>query len=70
MDILLREVHEKIEGICSKREKPEGSMVEGYKVYESFYYASEYFNQITHTPGAVIWDDGHNEDKGKGKYSK
>jgi hypothetical protein len=34
--------------------KPEGSMGEGYIVYESFYYASEYIKKIDVTIGAVV----------------
>ena len=66
-DVFCREVHEKIEGICLKKEKPKGSMAEGYIVYESFYYANEYIKQINHTPGIVIWDDEQDEDKRNGK---
>ena len=62
-DVFCREVHEKIEGICSKKEKPKGSMAEGYIVYESFYYVSEYNKQINHTPDTMIWDDESDEDK-------
>ena len=32
----------KLKGFVQQRAKPEGSMVEGYISYESFYYASEY----------------------------
>ena len=44
-------------------------MVEGYIVYESFYYASasEYIRKIDNTPGEVIWDDEHDEDKREGE---
>ena len=35
----------------------EGFMVEGYIVYELFYYASGYIKQIHGTPGGVFWDD-------------
>jgi hypothetical protein len=38
-------------------------MVDGYIVYDSFYYASEYIKQIDDTPGAVVWDDQQDEDK-------
>ena len=42
-------------------------MAEGYIIYESFYYASEYIKQIDDTRlGVVIWDDEHDEDKTKG----
>jgi hypothetical protein len=42
LDVILREVHEKIEGVnlFNKGEKLEGSIAEGYIVYESFYYAN------------------------------
>jgi hypothetical protein len=42
-------------------------MVEGYIVYESFYYASEYIKQINDTPGIVVWDDQWDEDKREGE---
>ena len=32
----------KLKGFVRRKEKPEGSMAEGYISYESFYYASEY----------------------------
>ncbi len=32
-------------------------MVEGYILYVSFYYASEYIKQIDNTLGVAIWDD-------------
>lgn len=51
LDVLLREVHEEIEGFIRKREKLEGFMAEGYISYESLYYASEYIKHIDNTPG-------------------
>ena len=42
-------------------------MAEGYISYESFYYASEYINQIEKRSGAVIWDDEMDEDKREGE---
>jgi hypothetical protein len=45
-------------------------MVDGYIVYESFYYSSEYIKKIDDTPGVVVWDEKHDADKGKGSYSK
>jgi hypothetical protein len=41
-------------------------MAEGYIVYESFYYASEYIKQIDDTTGAVVWDDHLDGDKREG----
>ena len=41
-------------------------MAEGYILYESFYYYSEYINQINNRPGVVIWDDERDEDKREG----
>ena len=38
-------------------------MVEGYIVYESLYYPSEYIKKINDTPRVVIWDDQLDEDK-------
>ena len=35
-------------------EKPEGSMVEWYIVYESFYYASEYIKKIDGIIGEMV----------------
>ena len=42
-------------------------MENGYILYESFYYASEYIKKIKHTLGVVIWADEHDEDKREGK---
>ena len=70
VDVLLGELHEKIEGICSTKGKPERSMEKGYIVYESFYYASEYIKQIDHTPSTMIWDDEHEEEKREGELWK
>jgi hypothetical protein len=67
LDVLLGEVHEKVEGVCLTKGKTKGSMVEGYIVYESFYYASEYIKQIDDTPGGVVWDDHWDEDKREGE---
>ena len=44
----------KLKGFVRQREKPEGSMVEGYISYESFYYASEYIKQTEKKTSAVI----------------
>ena len=52
-----------MKGFVWQREKPKGPIVQGYIVYDSFYYASEYIKQIDHTPTTVIWDDEHDEDK-------
>ena len=43
-----------LNGIVQQREKLEGSMEEGYIVYESIYYESEYIKQIKDTPGRVV----------------
>ena len=53
----------KVKVFVRQREKPEGSMAEGYVVYESFYYASDYIKKIDHTPGSMIWDDEHDKEK-------
>jgi len=53
----------KLKGFVRQRENLEGSIVEGYILYESFYYFSEYIKQIDNTPIAVIWDDKRDEDK-------
>jgi hypothetical protein len=47
----------KMKGFVRQRTKPEGSMIERYIVYGSFYYASEYIKQTYDTLGAVVWDD-------------
>jgi hypothetical protein len=57
----------KLKGFIRQREKPKGSMEEGYISYESFYYASEYIKQIKNTPGVVIWDNEMDEDKREGE---
>ena len=38
-------------------------MVEGYVVYESFYYANEYIKQIDDTLGEVVWEEELDEEK-------
>ena len=53
----------KLKGFIRRRENPEGSMVEGYISYESFYYASEYIKKIDNRLGVVIWDNERDEDK-------
>ena len=44
----------KLKGFVRKREKLEGSMVEGYISNDYFYYANEYIKQINNRAGAVI----------------
>jgi hypothetical protein len=53
----------KLKGFAKKREKPKGSMVEGYIVYESSCYTSEYIKQIGNTIGELVWDDHQDEEK-------
>ena len=57
----------KLKGFIRQREKPEGSIAEGYISYESFYYASEYIKKIKNRPGVVIWDNERDEDKREGE---
>ena len=57
----------KLKGFVRQREKPKGSMAEGYISYESFYYANEYIKQINNIPSAVIWDDQMDEEKREGE---
>ena len=57
----------KLKGFVRQREKPEGSMEDGYISYQSFYYVNEYVKQIDKTLGAVIWDDERDEDKTEGE---
>jgi hypothetical protein len=57
----------KLKAFFHQREKPEGSMAEGYISYESFYYSIEYIKYIKNTPGVVIWDDERDEDKREGE---
>ena len=49
LDVLIIEVHEKMKGFVWQREKIEGSMVEGYIVYQPLYYTSYYIKQINDT---------------------
>jgi hypothetical protein len=42
-------------------------MVEGYIVYESLYYVSEYIKIIEYKVGTFIWDDHKYEDKREGE---
>ena len=67
LDVLLGEVHQKIEAICRTEGKCDGSMEEGYIVYESFYYSNEYIKQINHTLVPMIWDDECDEDEREGE---
>ena len=53
----------KLKWFVQKREKLKGFMVEGYIIYDSFYYASECIKKIDDTLGAVVWNDQHDEDK-------
>ena len=57
----------KMKGFVRQMIKPEGSMAEGYIVYESFYYSSEYIKKIDDTPRAVVWEEEIYEDKRKGE---
>ena len=57
----------KLKGFVRQREKPEGSMVEGYISYQSFYYASEYIKQNHDTPGEVVWEEELDDDKREGE---
>ena len=67
MLFLEREIN-KLKGFVLQREKPKGSMAEGYISYESFYYVSDYIKQINNRPCAVIWDDESDEDKREGEF--
>ena len=58
----------KLKGFVRQREKPEGSMAEGYILYEFFYYSSEYIKQIENRPCVMIWDDEIDEDNREGKF--
>ena len=48
-------------------EKTEGSMVEGYIVYESLYYVNEYIKKIDDTIGVVAWYNQLDEEKREGE---
>ena len=55
----------KLKGFVRQMANPEGSMVEGYIVYDSFYYASKYIKKIDDTPGKVVWEEELDEEKRK-----
>jgi hypothetical protein len=55
--LFLERYMKKLKGFVRQREKLEGSMVEGYIVYESFYYANEYIKQIYNIQGETVLDD-------------
>ena len=57
----------KLKGFVRQRTKPEGFMAEGYILYESFYYASEYIKKIKKTLVVDIWDDERDEEKREGE---
>jgi hypothetical protein len=42
-------------------------MEEGYILYDSFYYSSEYIKQIDDALGALVWDDQRDENKREGE---
>ena len=42
-------------------------MENGYILYESFYYASQYIKKINDTPGVAILDDECDEEKREGE---
>jgi hypothetical protein len=68
LDVILRQVHEKIEGgFVRKREKPKYSMEGVYKVYNSFYYACEYIKKIDNATRELVCDDHQDEEKREGK---
>ena len=56
-----------LKGFFQQMTNLEGSMVERYISYESFYYASEYIKKIDDTPRAVVWKEELDEEKGKGR---
>ena len=53
----------KLKGFVRQREKPKGSMAEGYISYEFFYYVNKHIKQIDNRLGVVIWDDERDEEK-------
>jgi len=53
----LKRYMKNLNGFVKQREKLRGSIVEGYIVYESFYYTSEYIKTIDDMPSEVVWDD-------------
>jgi hypothetical protein len=59
-----------LKGFVRHREKLEGSMGDGYIVYELVYYSSDYIKKIDDTPREVIWDDQRMRKKRKESYSK
>ena len=65
--LLLERYMNKLKGFVKQREKPEGSIAEGYISYDSFYYANEYIKQIDNALGTVIWDDERDEEKREGE---
>ena len=52
--LFLERYVKKLKGFVQQMEKSEGSTVEGYMVYESLYYASEYIKKIDDTPREAI----------------
>jgi hypothetical protein len=68
--MFLEKYIKKLKGFVPQREKLEGSMAEGYIVYESFYYVSEYIKQIDDISGAIILDDHQDVDIKEEGYPK
>jgi hypothetical protein len=65
--LFLERCMKNLKGFDRQREKLEGSMMEGYIIYDAFYYASEYIYKIDNTLGKVVWDDRRDENKREGE---
>ena len=55
--LFLERYMKNLKGFIQQREKLEGSIVEGYIVYESFFHASEYIKKTNTHLGIVVWDN-------------
>ena len=57
LDVLLREVDEKVKEVFLTKGKSRGVYDGEVQNNVSFYYVSEYIKKTTITPGVVVWDD-------------
>ena len=67
LDVLLREVHEEFERICSSKRKTRGVYGRGVHIIWVFLLCKWVKKHIKNTPGTVIWDDERDEYKREGE---
>ena len=65
--LFLERYMKNLKGLVWQMTKLEGSMAEGYIVYESFYFSSEYIKNIDDSLGEMVWEDQLGEEKREGE---